>query len=251
MGGLKRRARVVVLFALVSACASPPTATGTDAGAGDASACYEPPWYPAQAPSGVQVSMCQDDRDFRFVLGTGEPATEAQQAAFAQAHIAEFFAIDGVVGAGGSGLCCIEDKVDPNDFCVPFQLRLCTTALPAFIDKIRALQAQDTNVANRAMRVLVELQGLTGPRCEADAPDCGPIPYDSKVGATPPEQRTPVHPVPADGKACTYDGECVANGCGNECDHWTRGGAAGTCPYLTELTNAFCGCVEERCAWFQ
>ena len=48
----------------------------------------------------------------------------------------------------------------------------------------------------------------------------------------------------------THDGECVANGCGNEGDHWTLGGAAGTCPHILALDCAFCGCVEQRCAWF-
>ena len=57
-------------------------------------------------------------------------------------------------------------------------------------------------------------------------------------------------PPRADAKACSYDGECVLNGCGNECDHWTDGAAAGKCPLILKLQGAYCGCVESQCAWF-
>jgi hypothetical protein len=218
-------------------------------GAEDASDCHQP-HYP-KTVAGVQLSMCKDGSSFHFVLGNGKPASDQQEDSFGQAHIPEFFAINGIVAAGGTGLCCIEDKADPGTFCMPFSLRLCTTPLPAFIDKLRAIQAHDDRVSNRALRVSVELQGLTGPRCEGEASDCGPVPYDADRAPAVPETRVPVDPLPTDGPACAHDGDCVVNGCGNECDHWTLGGAAGTCPYLTKLADAYCGCVDERCAWFQ
>jgi hypothetical protein len=187
---------------------------------------------------------------FRFVVGSGTPASDALQDQFVKAHMDELFAIDGIVLGGGSGLCCFEDKPDPGESCVVFALRLCATPLAEFIDKLQAIQARDKSVADRSLRVSVELQGDTGPRCAPEAADCGPVPYEPTKAPAVPESRTPVDPFPSDAKACAYDGECVINGCGNECDHWTRGGMAGTCPYLTNLEDAFCGCVQERCAWF-
>jgi hypothetical protein len=148
-------------------------------------------------------------------------------------------------------LCCgVEDEYVPDESCLVFDLRLCSTSLPEFIDVVRKLQAADDSVSAHSLRVAVTLQGPTEPRCKASDDACGPLPYSDQGAQTPPKTRNPVDPVKRDSLACSYDGECVANGCGNECDHWTLGGAPGACPYIGKLEGAFCGCVEDRCAWF-
>jgi hypothetical protein len=217
----------------------------------ESSACYQPPWLPKALPPAVRVSECkEEERVFRFVLGSGKPATDDEENDFLNAHRWEFHAIEGIVGSG-HGLCCFEDSAAPNTLCVAFDLRLCSTSLPEFVNAVRAIHANDAKLADRALRISVRLEGLTGPRCAKGEPECGPLPYTEKNTRPAPQVRMPVDPVDTETEPCTYDGECVANGCGNECDHWTLGGAAGTCPFILKLENAYCGCVAERCAWFE
>ncbi|HKP63124.1 MAG TPA: hypothetical protein VJV78_40585 [Polyangiales bacterium] len=90
----------------------------------------------------------------------------------------------------------------------------------------------------------------TGPRCAEDDPDCGPIPYLDTNQQPPPAERTAVDPIDSSREPCSHDGQCIVNGCGNECDHWSLGGRAGTCPLYGKYRDAYCGCVEQRCAWF-
>jgi hypothetical protein len=215
----------------------------------DRADCLKPPWTPAGSSSGIHVSQCENERVYRFVLGDGAPVSDDVQTTFLNAHRDELEAADGIVSSAW-GLCCVEDKVAPDQSCVVFDLRLCSTSLPKFIDMVRELQAADSNVAKHSLRVSVALDGPTEPRCKASDVDCGPLPYSGKGAQTAPKTRTPVDPVDPKSETCSQDGECVANGCGNECDYWTLGDLAGTCPYFTKLEGAFCGCVEDHCAWF-
>ena len=50
---------------------------------------------------------------------------------------------------------------------------------------------------------------------------------------------------------CEHDEKCVTVGCGNQCDHWSEGGGFGTCEHRLELEDAFCGCVDQQCSWFE
>jgi hypothetical protein len=215
----------------------------------DRADCLEPPWTPDGSSSGLRVSQCADERVYRLVLGDGSPASGKAEERFLNAHRDAFHAVDGIVSSG-YGLCCFEDEVDQDALCLAFGLRLCSTPLPDFIDVVRKLQAADDGVAGHSLRIAVELQGPSEPRCDASDDDCGPIPYSDQGAQTPPKTRSPVYPPKPDSLPCSHDGECVVNGCGNECDQWTLGGAPGQCPYITELEGAFCGCVEDRCAWF-
>lgn len=216
----------------------------------DRADCLEPPWTPDGSSSGVRVTQCKDERIYRVVLGNGDPVSDEVQEHFLDAHRDELHAMDGVVGSGW-GLCCgVEDEYVPGESCLTFDLRVCSTPLPDFIEKVRALQAADSDVAKHSIRVAVTLQGPTSPRCASNDDDCGPLPYSDKGAQTPPTKRTLVDAPKPDSERCSQDGECVINGCGNECDYWTLGGEAGACPYISKYEGAFCGCVEDHCAWF-
>ena len=215
--------------------------------------CREPPWFPRPAPDGVRAESCADGRSFRFVLGSGPFATESETHTFLDAHRDELHAIEGLHGSG-LGVCCREDLDDPRrlqDPCVSLDVLLCTTSLPEVVDTVRGMQARDATVARRSLRVSVALSGLTEPRCRAEDPNCGPIPYQERAPGPVPESRTPVPSGPAENEPCAHDGECVTDGCGNACTHWTSAGLAGTCPLLGELVGAFCGCAQDRCQWFK
>lgn len=238
---------IALCAALAMACGG---ASSHESESADSPECVRPPWYPPKPPLAVRVSSCKDDRTLRFVLGRGAPVTDVVANQFLDDHRWEFHAVNGITGSG-YGLCCTEDDGDLDEQCVAFDLRQCSTPLPEFIDTVREIQAQDEHVAHRALRVSVRLEGLNGPRCDADSPRCTALPYDEDHNMRePPEQRSVVLPPNGEGPNCEHDGECVKNGCGNECDHWTLGGMAGTCPYILKLQDAFCGCVENRCAWF-
>jgi len=242
---------LAALAGLMSGCSSPSTTASAEdmTQPGSGSSCLTPPWTPASSGPDLRVSQCNDERVFRFVVGSGPAASDSAQSNFLLVHGDKFQAISGVTERA-IGLCCDEDHAAPNTLCLMFGLRLCSTRLPTFIDVVRALQARDSSVANHSLRVSVTLHGLTGPRCEAASEDCGPLPYLLHSDLPVPEPRMLVDPPKNDSEPCSHDGECIVNGCGNECDHWTLGGAAGTCPGLTRLEDAFCGCVQDHCAWF-
>ena len=216
--------------------------------------CLKPPWLPAKLPAHVQASQCkQDERTFRFTLGGGAPASDDAENTFLDDYREDFHAVDGIVSSG-HGFCCGEDVKEgppPNSLCIVFGLRLCSTSLSEFVNLVRELHANDDALANRSLRISVSLEGLTGPRCEQGDADCGPVAYTERNQNPPPEERRPVDPPVSESEACSYDGECVVNGCGNGCDHWSLGGMAGTCPFIGKYEKAYCGCVENRCGWFQ
>jgi len=98
----------------------------------------------------------------------------------------------------------------------------------------------------------------TGPRCAADDPACGPMPYRGgcveQTDYNPRTKRKLVYgaggrEVTTPGQ-CTHDGECVKNGCGNQCTPASRGTSFGTCEGRFELEHASCGCVSTACVWF-
>ena len=175
MGERGERIRIIAaIVGVTCGCSSspPPEAAAADLNpSGARSECLAPPWTPAGSSPGLRVSQCEDKRVYRIVLGDGAPASDDAQSAFLNAHRAAFHAVDGIVESG-NGLCCLEDLPDPAELCVVFELRLCSTPLPKFIETVRKLQAADSGVADHALRIAVELQGPTAPRCEADD-NCG------------------------------------------------------------------------------
>lgn len=216
----------------------------------EGAACLEPPWTPFEARYTNAAAKCDDAREFGFIMGRGKLASEKQIDAFLNRYRLEAHDVSGIVGSG-YGLCCEGHWPQPAELCLSYTLRFCTTRVTSFVDIMEKHRASDPEFANLALPISIELEGLEGPRCDRDDPTCDALPYDDVPRKAPlPEQRRPVDPPRDDAKACSYDGECVKNGCGNECDHWTDGAMAGTCPFYIRLERAFCGCINAQCAWF-
>ena len=86
----------------------------------------------------------------------------------------------------------------------------------------RALTAAADGAAPGATIYLeVNLLPPPGPRCAPDDPACEPLPYEGscaeQTGYDPRATRKPAGMLGHAGGACSYDGECVIGGCGNDC----------------------------------
>jgi hypothetical protein len=113
--------------------------------------------------------------------------------------------------------------------------------------------------------IMVEIQGRTGPRCAAGEPNCGPLPYHAPAPGAHQETRNwagdftlPLRPGAAlqtvrddlGSGSCTHAGDCVRAGCGNNCDAWYQPVYGARCPAFSDLSDAYCGCLQGQCTWF-
>lgn len=94
------------------------------------------------------------------------------------------------------------------------------------------------------------------PRCDPAEQTCGPEPVGrvDEVCFRPNAERELLPPGTggfSEADRCAHDGECVIAGCGNACVGYRRQEIITVClgyDWLDE--DAFCGCVEGRCAFF-
>ncbi len=126
------------------------------------------------------------------------------------------------------------------------------TATPgAIADQVAAVAARAGG--DPAACVDVAIVSAPGPRCAADDPACGPVPYEAscveKTDYDPKGRREIVRARSGRGP-CAYDGECRVGGCGNECVPSAETAHAGTCEEYGHWESVYCGCVEEKCVWF-
>lgn len=154
------------------------------------------------------------------------------------------------VRSSGFGVCCDDG---PGGGCVRVGVALCAVRLGDLATTIEGLWAKD-GYADARLDVLIELEGLAGPRCDGEKGACLPEPYES--GRTLAQQgyrcdapRTPLRDKHLSWGACAHDGECVRSGCGNQCVPWTDSGI-GTCEGYLWPKPMFCGCVTGSCSWF-
>jgi hypothetical protein len=107
-----------------------------------------------------------------------------------------------------------------------------------------------------------EVQSLSSepePRCRSDEPACGPQPFDSSdhacFQASKPRKRLPAGESRHEGgreAACAHDGDCRIAGCGGVCVHYSLGRITTDCEGYDWLDeNAFCGCLDKACAFFE
>ena len=152
------------------------------------------------------------------------------------------FGIEGVVGFGSTPCCA-----DAPTQCGNVVVHVPTVPLEDLLPLIdTALEELGDDCAG----IVVEPYGLTGPRCEADDPNCLPMPcaFNSKDTVYDPDgPRTPIGSTEGE---CTHDGDCInPNAGGPECTDWTVfvGPSLGgeECP-----AEAHCGCLEGSCGWF-
>lgn len=132
--------------------------------------------------------------------------------------------------------------------------------------------------------ITVSIPFASGPRCAVGDPDCLPLamcdPENCPGGSRPDPGCCPdcspyepdmerivaigVHPdalvgpeyehlevlIEEEAGECTYDGECILNGCGQYCSSYDDYTFISTCECYPALSLAFCGCTGGLCRWF-
>nr|MDQ3035922.1 hypothetical protein [Myxococcota bacterium] len=150
----------------------------------------------------------------------------------------------------GYGLYCGQM---PEGLCLHYEGNLCEHRVEALAQRIRDAIAADPELSAPRIELGISLAGRLGPRCDADDPECVPVAYQSELRWSPRGGRR-LGPLPEySGGQCAHDGDCVVGGCGNHCMSWEHGGAheAATCEGYSFREPIYCGCVDDRCAWFE
>ena len=208
--------------------------------------CLLPPWTPA-ADSSLNLRACNSEYLVSFILGDGEPIADAELSGFLDRHRTQMHELEGVV-LSAWGLCCSGDW-SKSHRCIRLGVRLCTTPVSDLAQELERMRVDDGPLVQGSLNIVVELQGRTGPRC--DPGECGPVPYEDEVPVPTGTMRDVVRQHQVEQPDCGDDGDCIKDGCGNECLHWAVASGFGTCQREPELVGAACGCVESRCSWFK
>lgn len=210
-----------------------------------------PPDLPAQP--GFTVRRCpasarSSPRESALVAeraGT-RSATNDEISAFNQHHAAALLT-DGITGVGIGGCC----QGEAPRLCLVVFAEAETTGVNGLLANLDRMVQQDGTPELR-LPIKVELGPPRRPRCAASDPACGPIGYRYQCAARDSfRHRAPVGELDLDPhNVCAGDGDCIQNGCGNQCTSYRQGNQIGTCPYIQALESAWCGCVQGRCRWF-
>lgn len=172
----------------------------------------------------------------------------------------ELLQVPGVIGFG-TGLC----GGGTGEACIHLMLGY-HTLTPEQLARMLSVVFADEWL--NCFGINVELMGYAEPRCE-EGPDCLPVwmctdysppccwtvpdfdPEGERISAIEAGSGMEHLELPERDDECTYDGECVLNGCGNHCNAYTTPGFISTCECYTPLADTLCGCVEGRCRWFR
>jgi hypothetical protein len=158
------------------------------------------------------------------------------------------FGLGGVTSVG-LGVCCErEGEARPFDArgCVRVSLDQGTPASSSLPEAIARLRVDDGD-----LRVSVS-QGLPRvPRCAPSDSACGALPYEGRgcVDAEATRGWTRVTVRTRGGGPCEHDGECVS--CNTVCTDYAHRPHECTLELATGLRDAYCGCVEASCRWFE
>ncbi|MEM6991333.1 MAG: hypothetical protein AAF721_12565 [Myxococcota bacterium] len=276
---------------LVAACAldqtatprqptrAPPEAPTID---GRREACMLPPFLPGESSTladGTAVASSDAQRRWTVML---HPSAAAATRAELQDGADRLRAEPGLARLHRS-------RCDEPGDCWKLWLPLCTTTLDEVVATVRRAVDGDPVLAERSIPLQIELLGRLGPRCEADDPECTPVPEPhSGGGFYDPTGTRAVLPAEAVG-TCEHDGDCLVSGCHqqtclawelgseseyscaigvsplgcsnapnaphchNPCRSFDNGGGAmdpSMCDEQRRPSRVFCGCVDRRCVWF-
>lgn len=128
--------------------------------------------------------------------------------------------------------------------CIQIDLWVCQTSLDALGGKLAAA-LDHAGLGDAALSVDVTVLEHP-PACRAGAA-CTPQPHYSTHGTYDPDRVRSSDD--AGFGACANDGDCVPSG--QRCTAWYLAGGVSTLEYRQYRWPTFCGCVEQRCRWFQ
>jgi hypothetical protein len=158
---------------------------------------------------------------------------------------------DGIIWLGigscceGSDAACITIGVHAYAFSMEDWLETLTHAFP--------------EAEGLCFGLRVRLEGYAEPRCEPADPECLPIPVCNghplrdccnAPDYDPNKARIPVEPELSEG-SCEHDGWCYTNAGGVYCNSIEFPPGAGFTECTDEISEAFCGCVDDQCHWFE
>ena len=166
-------------------------------------------------------------------------------------------AIDGVEMVG-VGACCDGGDGKPFDprGCVRVTVDQRSPAATRLAETVRKLHDGDGD-GDGDVRVSVAQTYARAPRCAPRDPGCGPLPYEGggclDADATRDWTRHVVDARAAGAETlappCANDGECVS--CNTVCTDYTHRPTACTSELSNTLREAYCGCVDGACRWFE
>jgi hypothetical protein len=190
-------------------------------------------WVPdsAQVPVTPARAACEPLNDAVFWFGAGRDLDNPGVEAFATQHAGFAY-----------GLCDVEQR--SARWCLVVGAHRCVETL----DEVQAWVQRVVGDFDRRVPVRISWQGLSGPRCRADLPTCGPEPYSAQRRWRPGDARGLIDELHDDGATCHFDGECVSESTG--CVRWDRASNMSELMWSPHLEHAFCGCVEQHCRWF-
>lgn len=204
----------------------------------------------AEHASGLRVYASCSDAYFIEHPGDDLIATVEGVDAVRDASVSDLFEVPDVHSVG-TGLCCGEPCIDLTVQVYGFSLQ---TLLAVVAEAFPEAEGQ-------CFGINVRFIGDDGPRCETTDPECLPVPvcngFHDRDGLCcnapdfdPAAARVPVGDAVLSGGACSHDGDCVLRGAGNHCKSWQTPDFVGLLDCYPDLSEAFCGCVDDACHWF-
>lgn len=291
--GLPRNKRTIagLCLAFVAACALEQTATPPEpkqvpAAAptidGRRDACLLGPFVPEDASTladGTSVAPSDERRSWTLTLNPSATGASRDELRLGAGRLRSEPGLERL----HRGNC------DVVGSCFAVSVSLCTDTLDEVVTKVRRAVDDDPVLADRSIPLQVEFLGRLGPRCEADDPECAPVPEPHGGGGfyDPTGRRASL---PSDGVGtCEQDGDCLVTGCHQQmCSAWELGselkfqcllgispvGCSGAadgphcknpcrtfdngggpinsamCDTQRSPSRVFCGCVDKQCVWF-
>jgi hypothetical protein len=260
----------VVLVVAVGACRTPrPCAAVASAGTRPAPPrdyCLAPPGAiertrPESGVAGWSAAVCSDSPGTgAYFIHEGTKTLAGDD--LLAIHKAVIPHIGARTTSGIGGCCSPAVAAKTRVACIKIWIGPCELSMSQLVSVVdRALS--DAQLSDARLGVDLSVMGMVGPRCQPSEPDCGPLESGHARGA-PARPTAGCQPgrVPLDGPVgqpsgnkCAHDGECVIDGCDDRCVPWhkTQGGMV-MCDAAHREDDGepeYCGCVEERCAWFR
>jgi hypothetical protein len=200
------------------------------------------------AATGARYEVCSQAANYVIERPGARTLTDDELFELAEAFEKETPSLE--VGIGASGCPSLRPLAKPHPKGWVTHVDENTVTPVDVAERLAALAARAGG--DPAMRIRVSIQSAPGPRCAADDPACGPLPYDAacveQTSYDPKAKRTVFLPGPRAG-ACSHDGECTPGGCGNSCVSTAFVPRPGPCVRYG-WKDIYCGCVEKTCAWF-
>lgn len=228
--------------------------------------CLAPPWtidprQPLSGRPGWSAATCAEGPGVAaYFIHEGKREITSREL---QAMVSAMFA-KGVGTVGTGGCCSAEVAARHKVSCVMMWIDICQASMTEIVGWIDE-ELTERGLADVRVGTHISVGGPRKPRCTPTNPTCGPEPSSRWRPPLPrtdgrcSERRIPL-PLASSGPdgneilsggTCAHDGECTIRSCGQSCVPWNTGGGSEWCEMHLDPTNAYCGCVSDRCTWFR